>query len=41
MPIPLLGKLAEAFIVKLNEQEADTLLLNLKNRMEMPTPMPA
>jgi len=34
VPIPLLGKLAEAFIVKLNENEAETLLANLKARME-------
>jgi uncharacterized membrane protein len=34
VPLPLLGKLAEAVIVKLNEHEADTLLANLKVRME-------
>jgi uncharacterized membrane protein len=34
VPMPLLGKLAEAFIVKLNEHEADVLLANLKARME-------
>jgi uncharacterized membrane protein len=34
VPVPLLGKLAEAFIIKQNEQEADTLLANLKSRME-------
>ena len=34
VPIPLLGKLAEAFIVKLNENEAETILANLKSRME-------
>jgi len=34
VPIPLLGKLAEALIVKLNENEAETLLANLKARME-------
>jgi uncharacterized membrane protein len=34
VPIPLLGKLAEAFIVKQNENEAETLLANLKARME-------
>ena len=34
IPIPLLGKLAEAFLVKLNEREAETLLANLKARME-------
>ena len=35
VPIPLLGKLAEAFIVKLNENEADAILANLKSRMEI------
>jgi uncharacterized membrane protein len=34
VPIPLLGKLAEAFIVKQNENEAETILVNLKARME-------
>lgn len=34
VPIPLLGKLAEAFIVKQNEHEADVMLANLKVRME-------
>jgi uncharacterized membrane protein len=34
VPIPLLGKLAEAFIVKQNEHEADVMLANLKARME-------
>ena len=34
VPIPLLGKLAEAFIVKQNEQEAELLLANLKAKME-------
>ena len=34
-PIPLLGKLAEAFIVKQNEHEADVMLANLKARMEV------
>jgi uncharacterized membrane protein len=34
VPIPLIGKLAEAFIVKLNENEAETILANLKARME-------
>ncbi len=41
IPIPLIGKLAEALIVKQNEHEADTLLDNLKNRMEIVTPIPA
>ena len=34
VPVPLLGKLAEAFIVKQNEHEAEVLLANLKARME-------
>ncbi len=34
VPIPLLGKLAEAFIRRLNENEMDVLLSNLKARME-------
>jgi len=34
VPIPLLGKLAEAFILKQNEHEADVMLANLKDRME-------
>jgi uncharacterized membrane protein len=34
IPVPVLGKLAEAIIVKLNEHEADVLLENLKARME-------
>ncbi|GAF90054.1 unnamed protein product [marine sediment metagenome] len=34
VPIPLIGKLAETFIVKLNENEAETILANLKARME-------
>ena len=34
VPIPLLGKLAEAFIVKQNEREAELLLANLKAKME-------
>jgi len=34
VPVPLLGKLAESFILKQNDQEGDTLLANLKARME-------
>ena len=34
VPVPLLGKLAEAFIIKANEREAELLLANLKARME-------
>ena len=35
VPVPLLGKLAEAFIMKQNDHEADVLLANLKARMEV------
>ena len=34
VPIPVLGKLAEAVIVKMNDREGDLLLANLKARME-------
>ena len=34
VPVPLLGKLAEAFIIKQNEHEAEAMLANLKARME-------
>jgi len=34
VPIPLLGKLAEAIIVKMNEREIELVLANLKDRME-------
>jgi uncharacterized membrane protein len=34
IPVPLLGKLAEAFIVKMNENESNTILANLKARLE-------
>lgn len=32
VPIPLLGKLAEAIIVKMNEQEGDLIMANLQAR---------
>ncbi len=35
VPVPVLGKLAEAFILRLNEREADTVLGNLKDRLEV------
>lgn len=35
VPIPLLGKLAEAIIVKQNNKEAELLLANLKAKMEV------
>lgn len=34
IPIPVLGKLAEAFVLKQNEHEAEVTLANLKARME-------
>jgi len=34
VPIPLLSKVAEQIVGKLNEHEADILLENLKTRME-------
>jgi ribosome-associated toxin RatA of RatAB toxin-antitoxin module len=34
IPIPVLGKLAEAIVVKMNEREGDTIMSNLKDRME-------
>jgi uncharacterized membrane protein len=34
VPVPLLGKLAEAAIVKLNQNEIELLLANLRVRME-------
>ena len=33
IPVPLLGKVAEAFIVKMNENESETILANLKARL--------
>ena len=41
VPIPLVGKLAEAVITKQNDHEATVLLTNLKDRMEIEVPMPA
>jgi len=34
VPIPVLGKLAEAIIVKMNDREGELILANLKARME-------
>ena len=34
IPVPLLGKVAEAFITKVNENESETILANLKARLE-------
>ena len=41
VPMPVLGKLAEAVILKQNEHELEILLDNLKNRLEMGTAIPA
>lgn len=35
VPVPLLGRLAEAVIVKVNEHETEALLANLKAQMEV------
>lgn len=35
IPIPVLGKLAESFILKTNEREADTVMANLKDILEV------
>jgi uncharacterized membrane protein len=34
VPIPVVGKLAESVITRMNEHEAEVLLANLKTRME-------
>jgi hypothetical protein len=34
VPVPLLGRLAEAMVVKVNEKEAETMLSNLKTTLE-------
>jgi len=34
IPIPVLGKLAEAVVAKMNEHEGELLLANLKDRLE-------
>ena len=34
VPLPVLGKVAESFLLKLNEREAETMLFNLRERME-------
>ena len=34
VPIPVLGKLAEAVIIKMNDHEGDIILANLKARIE-------
>jgi len=34
IPMPVFGKLAEAVIVKLNDHELDSILSNIKTRME-------
>jgi len=34
IPVPVLGKLAEALVLRQNEREADLALANIKDRME-------
>jgi uncharacterized membrane protein len=34
IPVPVLGKLAEKFLLKRNEREGETNLMNLKDRLE-------
>lgn len=34
IPVPVLGKLAEKFLLKRNEREGDTNLMNLKDKLE-------
>jgi hypothetical protein len=34
IPIPVLGKLAETIVVKMNDHEGDIIMTNLKSRME-------
>jgi len=34
IPIPVLGKLAEKIVIKMNEHEGDVIMANLKSRME-------
>lgn len=34
IPVPLVGKVAEAFIHKMNENESNTILANIKARLE-------
>ncbi len=41
VPIPLIGKLAEAVIIKQNEHEAHNMLHNLKDRLEIQIPIVA
>lgn len=41
IPVPLLGRLGEAFLVKLNERENQTVFDNLKARLELVKAEPA
>jgi uncharacterized membrane protein len=34
VPVPVVGKVAEAFVLKFNEREVETILANLKDRLE-------
>ena len=35
IPVPVVGKLAESVVVKMNEREASALVSNIKDRMEV------
>ena len=35
IPIPLLGKLGEVYLVKMNQRENEVVLANLKERLEL------
>jgi len=39
VPMPVLGKLAESIILKTNDREAETLLVNIKTMLEQPEPV--
>ena len=34
VPVPVLGRMAEALVVRMNEQEGELVLASLKARME-------
>lgn len=40
IPIPLLGKLGEAYLVKMNQRENEVVLANLKERLELAIAQP-
>lgn len=41
IPVPVLGKLAENLVMKMNEREAETLLQNMKDTLESTTAVAA